>query len=144
MNWIVTLKLMSKTNLCPCFGAKLVKGVQTKESPEWLRTFLMASGIKPINNIVDISNFVMLETGQPIHMYDYDKLKEKRFVIKTGFHQRAVLLDGKEYEILPEDIIVSTDQGIGCVAGVMGGDDTKIDENTVNIVIEAAHSMGLH
>ena len=131
-----------QTNLCPCFGAKLVKGVQTKESPEWLRTFLMASGIKPINNIVDISNFVMLETGQPIHMYDYDKLKEKRFVIKTGFHQRTVLLDGKEYEILPEDIIVSTDQGIGCVAGVMGGDDTKIDENTVNIVIEAATFHG--
>ncbi len=85
-----------------------MKGVTTKESPEWLRTFLMASGIKPINNIVDISNFVMLETGQPIHMYDYDKLKEKRFVIKTGFHQKATLLDGKEYEILPEDIIVST------------------------------------
>lgn len=131
-----------QTDLCPCFGAKLVKGVTTKESPEWLRTFLMASGIKPINNIVDISNFVMLETGQPIHMYDYDKLKEKRFVIKTGFHQKATLLDGKEYEILPEDIIVSTDQGIGCVAGVMGGDDTKIDENTVNIVIEAATFHG--
>ena len=131
-----------ETDLCPFFGAKLVKGVTTKESPEWLRTFLMASGIKPINNVVDISNFVMLETGQPIHMYDYDKLKEKRFVIKTGFHQKAKLLDGKEYEILPEDIIVSTDEGIGCVAGVMGGDDTKIDDNTVNIVVEAATFHG--
>ena len=70
-----------QTDLCPCFGAKLVKGVTTKESPEWLRTFLMASGIKPINNIVDISNFVMLETGQPIHMYDYDKLKENNYNI---------------------------------------------------------------
>ena len=59
-----------ETELCPFFGAKLVKGVTTKESPEWLRTALMASGIKPINNIVDISNFVMVETGQPIHMYD--------------------------------------------------------------------------
>lgn len=64
-----------ETDLCPFFGAKLVKGVTTKESPEWLRTALMASGIKPINNIVDISNFVMVETGQPIHMYDYDKFK---------------------------------------------------------------------
>lgn len=131
-----------ETELCPFFGAKLVKGVTTKESPEWLRTVLLASGIKPINNIVDISNFVMIETGQPIHMYDYDKLKTKGFVVKTGFHQKATLLDEQEYEILPEDIIVSTDEGIGCVAGVMGSNDTKIDENTVNIVIEAATFNG--
>ena len=71
-------------------------------------------------------------------MYDYDKLVKKAFVIKTGFNQKAVLLDENEYEILPEDVIVSTDDGIGCVAGVMGGNDTKIDENTKNIVIEAA------
>lgn len=131
-----------ETDLCPLFGAKLVKGVITKESPEWLRIALMASGIKPINNVVDISNFVMIETGQPIHMYDYDKLKKKAFVIKTGFHQKTVLLDEKEYEILPEDIIVSTDDGIGSVAGVMGGNDTKIDEHTTNIVIEAATFNG--
>lgn len=136
------IKVDVETDLCPLFGAKLVKGVVTKESPEWLRTFLMASGIKPINNIVDISNFVMVETGQPIHMYDYDKLKKKEFVIKTGFNQKAVLLDGNEYEILPEDIVVSTDDGIGCIAGVMGGNDTKIDENTTNIVIEAATFNG--
>lgn len=132
------IKVVVETDLCPFFGAKLVKGVQTKESPAWLKNHLLASGIKPINNIVDISNYVMLETGQPIHMYDYDKLKEKTFVIKTGFHQNAVLLDEKEYELLPEDIIVSTDNGIGCVAGVMGGNDTKIDDHTKNIVIEVA------
>ncbi|WP_050636447.1 phenylalanine--tRNA ligase subunit beta [Candidatus Stoquefichus sp. SB1] len=132
------IQVSVETDLCPFFGAKLVKGVKTKESPEWLRTALLASGVKPINNIVDISNFVMIETGQPIHMYDYDKLKTKGFVIKTGFHQKATLLDEQEYDILPEDIIVSTDDGIGCVAGVMGANDTKIDENTVNIVIEAA------
>lgn len=131
-----------ETDLCPFFGAKLVKGVTTKESPEWLRTALMASGIKPINNIVDISNFVMIETGQPIHIYDYDKLKKKGFVIKTGFNQKAVLLDEKEYQILPEDIVVSTDDGIGCIAGVMGGNDTKIDDHTTNIVIEAATFNG--
>lgn len=131
-----------ETDLCPYFGAKLVKGVTTKESPKWLQLALMASGIKPINNVVDISNFVMVETGQPIHMYDYDKLVKKGFVIKTGFNQKAVLLDEKEYQILPEDIIVSTDDGIGCIAGVMGANDTKIDENTTNIVIEAATFNG--
>ncbi len=137
------IKVNVETDLCSFFGAKLVKNVITKESPEWLRNHLLASGIKPINNIVDISNYVMLETGQPIHMYDYDKLKEKSFVIKTGFNTKETLLDGNEYEILPEDIIVSTDNGIGCVAGVMGGNDTKIDENTVNIVIEAATFDGV-
>jgi len=132
------IKVAVETDLCSFFGAKLVKGVVTKESPEWLKNFLLASGVKPINNIVDISNYVMIETGQPIHMYDYDKLNEKSFVVKTGFNQKKTMLDGNEYEILPEDIIVSTDNGIGCVAGVMGSNDTKIDENTVNIVIEAA------
>ena len=126
------------TDLCSFFGAKLVKGVTTKESPEWLKNALLASGIKPINNIVDISNFVMLETGQPIHMYDYDKLNKKEFVIKTGFDCKEILLDGDEYTIEPNDIIVSTDDGIGCVAGVMGSNSTKIDENTTNIVIEVA------
>ena len=132
------IKVHVETPLCSFFGAKLVKGVTTKESPKWMQNALLASGIKPINNIVDISNFVMVETGQPIHMYDYDKLAKKAFVIKTGFNQKAVLLDENEYDILPEDVIVSTDDGIGCVAGVMGGNDTKIDENTKNIVIEAA------
>ena len=126
------------TDLCSFFGAKLVKGVTTKESPEWLKNALLASGIKPINNIVDISNFVMLETGQPINMYDYDKLNKKEFVIKTGFDCKEILLDGEEYTIEPNDIIVSTDDGIGCVAGVMGSNSTKIDENTTNIVIEVA------
>lgn len=127
-----------ETELCSFFGAKLVKGVVTKESPQWLKSALMASGIKPINNIVDISNLVMLETGQPIHMYDYDKLQKKEFVVKTGFACKKRLLDGEEYQLEPQDIIVSTDGDIGCVAGVMGSDDTKIDEMTTNIVIEAA------
>jgi len=127
-----------QTELCPFFGAKLVKGVKTKESPQWMKSLLMASGVKPINNVVDISNFVMLETGQPIHMYDYDKLQSKKFTIKTGMSGKTTLLDGQDYEILPSDLIVSTDDGVGCIAGVMGADSTKIDEHTTNIVIEAA------
>lgn len=132
------IKVKVETDLCSFFGAKLVKGVTTKESPTWLKTALLASGIKPINNIVDISNYVMLETGQPIHMYDYDKLNKKEFVIKTGFDLKEVMLDEQEYKIEPNDIIVSTDDGIGCIAGVMGANSTKIDDNTKNIVIEVA------
>lgn len=131
-----------ETDLCSFFGVKLIKGVVTKESPQWLKSLLIASGIKPVNNIVDIANFVMLETGQPIHMYDYDKLQKKEFVIKTGFDCKKVLLDGEEYKIEPQDVIVSTDGDIGCIAGVMGSDDTKIDDATTNIVIEVATFQG--
>jgi phenylalanyl-tRNA synthetase beta chain len=132
------IAIQVETELCTFFGAKLVKGVVTKESPQWLKSILMASGIKPVNTIVDISNFVMLETGQPIHMYDYDKLQQKQFIIKTGFSCKKQLLDGEEYQIEPQDIIVSTDDSIGCIAGIMGSEDTKIDATTTNIVIEAA------
>lgn len=126
------------TDLCACFGAKLVKGVKTKESPQWLKNYLMASGVKPINNVVDVSNFVMLETGQPIHMYDYDKLVSKKFVIKTGFETECTLLDGLTYTVVKEDLIVSENNQIACIAGVMGAESTKIDEHSKNIVIEAA------
>lgn len=132
------IEVKVETDKCPFFGAKLVKNVVTKESPLWLKNFLMASGIKPINTIVDISNYVMLETGQPIHMYDYDKLVKKQFIVKTGYNLETTLLDEQVYQIEENDIIVSTDNGIGCVAGVMGGNDTKIDSATKNIVIEAA------
>lgn len=136
------IEVAIESDLCTYFGAKLVKGVKTKESPQWLKSTLMASGIKPINNIVDISNYVMLETGQPIHMYDYDKLQEKKFTIKTGMEMTTTLLDGQEYNIIPTDLIVSTDNKVGCIAGVMGDDSTKIDENTTNIVIEVATFNG--
>lgn len=126
------------TDKCIFFGAKVVKGVVTKESPLWLKNTLIASGIKPINNVVDVSNYVMLETGQPIHMYDYDKLVEKKFVVKTGYSETKTLLDGLEYQIEENDVVVSVDNKIGCIAGVMGSEDTKIEDTTTNIVIEAA------
>ncbi len=136
------IKVSSETDKCPYFSARLIKGVTTKESPQWLKSALMASGIKPINNIVDISNFVMLEMAQPIHMYDYDKLNRKEFVVKTGFNEEVELLDGQKYQINEEDIIVSTDGSIACVAGVMGSNDTKIEDTSTNIVIEVASFNG--
>lgn len=136
------IEVETKTDKCTFFGAKLVKGVITKESPQWLKSSLMASGIKPINNVVDISNYVMLETGQPIHMYDYDKIQTKKFSVQTGFTNKVTLLDGQEYQLDENDIIVSTDDGVGCIAGVMGADSTKIEDTTTNIVIEAASFNG--
>lgn len=136
------IQVATETKKCPYFGAKLVKGVKTHESPQWLKTALMASGIKPINNVVDISNYVMLETGQPIHMYDYDKMKEKQFIVKTGLDHQATLLDGQKYQLEKEDVIVCVDGDVGCIAGVMGSDSTKIEDNSTNIVIEVATFNG--
>ncbi len=127
-----------ETDLCPFFGVKVVKGVKTKESPQWLKSALMASGIKPINNIVDISNLIMVETGQPIHMYDYDKITDKTFTVKTGYNSKEIFLDGNEYDVVENDIVIEVDGKLGCMAGVMGGDSTKITDDTTNIVIEAA------
>ncbi len=132
------IEIKIETEKCPFFSAKLVKGINTKESPAWLKNYLMASGIKPINNVVDISNFVMIETGQPIHMYDYDKLTKKEFVIRQGYHEKAKLLDEQEYQLEDDDIIVSTDGGVGCVAGVYGAYSTRVEDSTKNIVIEVA------
>ena len=132
------ITVVNETDKCTFFGAKLIKGITTQESPQWLKTILMASGIKPVNNIVDIGNYVMLETGQPIHMYDYDKIVDKKFVVKTGMNVETTLLDEQDYQILENDVIIAVDQKVGCVAGVMGGNDSKIDDQTKNIVIEVA------
>ncbi len=132
------VKIRIETDKCPVFGIKVVKGVTTKESPQWLKAALMASGIKPINNIVDISNLVMLETGQPIHMYDYDKIADKTFTIKDNYQSKEMFLDGNEYEIVNGDIVIEVDGKLGCLAGVLGGESTKITDECVNIAIEAA------
>lgn len=132
------IEISNETDLCEFFSGRVIKGIQVKESPQWLKNTLVASGVKPINHVVDLGNFVMLETGQPVHMYDYDKLSNKKFVIKTGIEETKTLLDSNEYEIKSEDIVIMAGNTIGCIAGVMGSDDTKIDDNTSNIVIEAA------
>ncbi|MDD3809936.1 MAG: phenylalanine--tRNA ligase subunit beta [Erysipelotrichaceae bacterium] len=132
------VKIQVETDKCPVFGIKVVKGVTTKESPQWLKAALMASGIKPINNIVDISNLIMLETGQPIHMYDYDKIANKTFTIKDNYQSKEMFLDGNEYDVVQGDIVIEVDGKLGCLAGVMGGESTKITDDSVNIAIEAA------
>lgn len=136
------LTVETRTDKCSYFSVQLVKGVKTKQSPQWLKSILMASGIKPINNIVDISNYVMLEFAQPIHMYDYNKLESKEFVVDTGYNLSTILLDGQEYQIESEDIIVGVNDKVACVAGVMGSNSTKIDDNSIDIVVEVAGFNG--
>ena len=132
----------SATEDCPQFSIKVVKGVVTKESPLWLKNFLMAQGIRSINNIVDIGNYVMILTGQPIHMYDLDKLESNNFVVKNDFEGEVVCLDEKTYKIEKGDLVVTNNDKPVCLAGTMGLLEVAVDSNTKNIAIESANFRG--
>lgn len=131
------LKVSSTTDKCPLFLGKVIKEVTIKPSPKWIQEILHAAGVKSINNVVDISNLVMLETGQPTHFYDINKMHQD-IVVSTGFDTVYTALDGVNYKIEPEDIMITTHGEPVGIAGLMGGDDSKIDETTKGIIIEVA------
>jgi len=127
-----------QTENCPLFLAKKVVGVTIKESPEFIKNRLIASGIRPINNVVDISNYVMLETGQPLHYYDADRLGDKLIVRMANDDEKIKTLDGQERVLSSSDIVIATEKEAVGLAGVMGGLTTEIEEDTKNIIIESA------
>lgn len=126
------------TDNCTLFLAKKVKNVQIKESPAFIKNRLMACGIRPINNVVDISNYVMLELGQPLHFYDADKLQGLIEVRMAKDSEKLITLDNIERILSTDDIVISNGKEPIGLAGVMGGVDTEITENTKNVIIEAA------
>jgi len=127
-----------QTENCPLFLVKRVENVTIKESPAFIKNRLIASGIRPINNVVDISNYVMLETGQPLHYYDADRLGNKLIVRMANDNEVLTTLDGQTRTLTSADIIIATDNGAVGLAGVMGGLTTEIENDTKNIVIESA------
>jgi phenylalanyl-tRNA synthetase beta chain len=131
-------KVEVNTENCSIFLAKRVENVVIKESPTFIKNRLMASGIRPINNVVDISNYVMLETGQPLHYYDADTLDGKIEVRMAKEQEKLTTLDNIERTLSSEDIVISDGKKAIGLAGVMGGLETEITENTKNIIIESA------
>lgn len=127
-----------KTGNCKTFLAKRALNVEIKESPDFIKNRLLASGIRPINNVVDISNYVMIETGQPLHFYDADKLNDKIEVRMAERGEKLTTLDEIERELDENDIVISDGTRAIGLAGVMGGLDTEITESTKNVIIEAA------
>ena len=132
----ITLKV--DTEKCPYYTAKMVKGVEIKESPEFIKKRLLAAGMRPINNVVDISNYVMLEYGQPLHFFDYNKLGNNILVRQANEGETIVTLDGQTRELVPNDIVITDGTKPVCIAGVMGGENTDVDDNTKDILIESA------
>ena len=131
-------KLEVDTPKCPYYLAKMVTNVEIKESPDFIKRRLLSVGMRPINNVVDISNYVMLEFGQPLHFFDKDSLGDKILVRDAKDNEKLVTLDGKERVLRSSDIIITDGTKPICVAGVMGGLTTEVEDTTKNILIEAA------
>lgn len=142
VDYTTDLVVGSETKRCTQFSAKEMRGIVTKPSPKWMADYLNAMGIRSINNIVDIGNYVMLMTGQPLHMYDADKLASKELIARDDFDGDFVALDEKNYKIIPQDIVITTNKVPMCLGGVMGSLACAVDENTKNIFIEAASFDG--
>ena len=132
-------KVDSLTPNCQEFSVKIVKGIEVKDSPAWLKNCLRSEGIRTINNIVDLGNYIMLLTGQPIHMYDYDKLVKKELIVRSDINEKFIALDEKEYSIHEGDICVTSSGKTMCLGGIMGGLDSEVTNDTKNIVIEVAN-----
>ncbi|MDO4197653.1 MAG: phenylalanine--tRNA ligase subunit beta [Erysipelotrichaceae bacterium] len=133
-----SFRLSSESKNCPHFLAKVVRNVTIKESPDWMKEHLRANGIKCINNLVDISNYVMLETGQPLHFYDLRTNPNLNITVKDDYEGKYTALDGIEYSIEKGDLMITSDDMPIGIAGIMGGDNTKILDDTTGLIIEAA------
>ncbi len=124
---------------CPKYTLGYAKGVKIKESPSWMRARLIASGIRPINNVVDITNYVLMEMGQPLHSFDADKLGSKIVVRNAIDKETLKTLDDQERLLTSDDIVITNGETPLCVAGVMGGASTEVTNDTVNVALEAAY-----
>lgn len=131
-------KVKVETDDCKLFLAKKVKNVTIKESPDFIKSRLIASGIRPINNVVDISNYVMLETGQPLHYYDADRLGDTLIVRNAFEGEKLITLDNQERSLTAMDIVIANNNEAVGLAGVMGGLSTEVEDDTKNIIIESA------
>ena len=125
---------------CPRYTGVTIKGVTIKESPDWLKKALNTVGIRPINNVVDVTNFVLHEMGQALHSFDADKIKGNKVIVKNATEgQKFVTLDGVERTLSAADLMICNAEEPMCIAGVFGGQDSGISEQTTNVFLESAY-----
>ena len=131
------------TDLCPRYTARMVKNIKIEPSPKWLRTRLRNCGIRPINNIVDITNYVCLEYGQPMHAFDYEYLKGGKITVRRAdADEKITTLDDVERKLNDKMLVIADAERAVAIAGVMGGQNSEINENTKTIVFESANFYG--
>ncbi|MFH1382814.1 MAG: phenylalanine--tRNA ligase subunit beta [Chloroflexota bacterium] len=126
-------------DLCPRYCASLITGVKIAESPDWIQQRLLASGMRPINNIVDVTNYVMLEYGQPLHSFDYERLRGKKIIVRRAADGESIIsLDGNDRNLTEEMLVIADAERAVAVAGVMGGLNSEVTSGTTEILLEAA------
>ena len=129
-----------ETENCTRYYSKILKNIKIGPSPLWLQAYLMQAGVRPISNIVDLTNFVMLEYGQPLHAFDLDSLHSKKIVVRMAEDgEETVTLDGETRKLESSDILITDGQEIIGLAGVMGGLDSEVTDKTVNVLLEGAN-----
>ncbi|EMF0277391.1 phenylalanine--tRNA ligase subunit beta [Enterococcus hirae] len=123
----------------PAYQIRIIEGVKIQSSPQWLQNILMNEGIRPINNVVDITNYILLLFGQPLHAFDYDRLGSQEIVVRQAkATEKIVTLDGETRELTPENLVITNGEQPVALAGVMGGLDSEITETTTTVALEAA------
>ena len=126
-------------DLCPRYVGRVVKNLRIKPSPVWMQKALIASGMRPINNIVDITNFVMLETGQPMHAFNYNDLADKKIIVRNADEgEKITTLDGKDYNLTTDMLVIADGEKPSCLAGIMGGKESEIEDDTKDLFLECA------
>ena len=125
---------------CPRYAARVIRKVKIGPSPWWLKKKLLMSGVRPISNVVDITNLVMLETGHPLHAFDLDRFGSSEVVVrKAADKEKFATLDGKAHELTPDVLLITNGKAGVAAGGVMGGLDSEVEESTTNILLEAAY-----
>lgn len=131
---------IEEKNICSRYTARVIKGVKVGKSPLWLRQRLESAGVRPINNVVDVTNYVLMEMGQPLHAFDLAKIKGGKIVVRKAKEKETLkTLDGVDRSFCGDELIIADNNGPLALAGIMGGLDSSVTDSTVDIVIESAH-----
>ena len=125
-------------HLCPAFALRLVRGVKNGPSPAWLQQRLEAIGLRPINALVDITNYITYDRNRPLHVFDANKVKGNLTVRHAKEGEELLALDGKTYAFKPEHFVIADDNGVESIGGIMGGEVSGCDEATTDVLIESA------
>jgi phenylalanyl-tRNA synthetase beta chain len=127
-------------DLCPRYDARLIRGVKIGPSPEWLVRRLETVGMRSINNVVDVTNFVLMELGHPLHAFDFNLLRGKKIIVrKAGEGTRFTTLDGQARQLAADDLVICDAEGPVALAGIMGGENSEIQDSTVDVLLESAY-----
>lgn len=127
------------TETCPRYCARVITNVKIGQSPKWMREYLYGAGVRPINNIVDITNFVMLETGHPMHAFDLSRVKDQTIIVRRAYPgEKLTTLDGKEHILDESMLVIADNENATGLAGIMGGEESEIENDTASVLFECA------